>query len=581
VQAIGVLNNAAMTEIPAVQANAAPAQPRQLRPAAVWTLAAAAVLALAVDAWWPEGRWIEALFATAVALTIVAVLALAVPRLLAAVALTGGLLVLIRTVSESKRALTDLPLHAYDLVALVTSWPAPGALWSNHIFYLLALFGMLAAVVALAAFVWRIDGTRLRRSHALAAVPCLAMLAWLASVANGDRMHSEIFSERSDIAFFFSSWSETAAALRRGQVMDAAAQASGAPLHIPASCQPASKPPHIILIHEESVVQPSQFPALHYDKSLDPFFLSHDGKLHKLRVETYGGASWLTEFSVLTGISARSSGGLSNFVQSVMAGKVRDTLPQALARCGYRNIAVYPMLRIFLSIDRFFTGAGIHEILDAKDQRAEGPNERDRFYFASALAAFERHLKTSQQPMFAFIETMAAHGSYDYTYMPEEKVPGGGPGTPPRMHEYLRRLALGRIDYDAMRAELDRRFPGERFLIVHYGDHQPAVTRPLLGFTESTSFEEVMRSGNDAAFITYYVVDGVRYAPPLLPAAEILDVPYLGTVILEAAGLPLSDVYRERKRLIAICEGRYHGCPGGEIANFHRRMINSGLMDAL
>ena len=29
----------------------------------------------------------------------------------------------------------------------------------------------------------------------------------------------------------------------------------------------AAKPPHIILIHEESVVQPSLFPALRYDHS--------------------------------------------------------------------------------------------------------------------------------------------------------------------------------------------------------------------------------------------------------------------------------------------------------------------------
>lgn len=572
-----------MTEIPTVPADAVSAAraSRPLWPAIVWALVAAAALALAADAWWPEGRWADALFATTVALTIGGVIAIAVPRLLAALVLTGALLAVLRTASGLKRQLTDLPLHAYDLLTL-TSWPALAALWSSHAVYVLAALGALVAAVAVAIFAWRISSTRLRRAHSLFAIPCLAALAWLAAMANGERMHSEIFSERSDIAFFFSSWSETAEVLRRGQVIEAAARASGAPLRVPASCQPASKPPHIILIHEESVVQPSQFPAIRYDRSLDPFFLSRDGKLHKLRVETYGGASWLTEFSVLTGISALSSGGIRNFVQAVMAGKVRETLPQVLARCGYRNIAVYPMLRIFLSIDRFFTGAGIHEILDAKDQRAEGPNERDRFYFGSALAALDRHLKTSQQPMFAFIETMAAHGSYDYTYMPEENVPGGGPGTPPRMHEYLRRLALGRIDYDAMRAELDRRFPGERFLIVHYGDHQPAVTRPLLGFTEDTSFEEVMRSGNDAAFITYYAVDGVRYTPPALPPAEVLDVPYLGTVILEAAGLPLSDVYRERKRLMALCEGRYHGCASRDaILDFHRRMIDSGLMDAL
>ena len=556
-----------MTEIPAPSVDALAVRPAlRLRPAIVWAMAAVAILALAIDAWWPEGRIGEASFTAIVALTIASVVALALPRLLAAVVLTGALLAIVRVASELQRQFTDLPLHAYDLITLSTSRPLLAALWSGHRGYALALLAALVATAALAFVAWRLDGTRLRRVHMLVAIPLLVALAWLASIVNGERVHSEIFSERGDIAFFFSSWSETVAALQRGGVMDAAAHASDAPFQMPTSCKTASKPPHIILIHEESVVEPELFPELRYDKSLDPFFRSSDGRLHKLRVETYGGASWLTEFSVMTGLSALSAGSLRNFIQPVMAGKVRDTLPQALARCGYRNIAVYPMLRIFLSFGRFLSGAGVSEILDADDQHAQWPNERDRFYFGNALAALERHLKTSQQPMFAFVETMSAHSAYDYVYMPEENVPGGGPGTPPEMHEYLRRLAMVRTDYNAMKADLDRRFPGERFLIVHYGDHQASVTRPFLGFAADASFEEVMRSGKDAAFITYYAVDGVRYTPPPLPPADVLDVPYLGTVILEAAGLPLSDSFRERKRLMALCEGRYFGCAArGEV----------------
>ena len=91
-----------------------------------------------------------------------------------------------------------------------------------------------------------------------------------------------------------------------------------------------------------------------------------------------------------------------------------------------------------------------------------------------------------------------------------------------------------------------------------------------------------MRSGNDAARITYYAVDTVGFEPAPLPALDTVDVPYLGTVILEAARLPLSDVYRERKRLMTLCEGRYYECPArDEIRAFHRRLIDAGIMDAL
>jgi hypothetical protein len=51
--------------------------------------------------------------------------------------------------------------------------------------------------------------------------------------------------------------------------------------------------------------------------------------------------------------------------------------------------------------------------------------------------------------------------------------------------------------------------------------------------------------------------------------------------MLEAAGLPLSAAQRERKRLMVACAGRYFGCePRSQILAFHRRLINSGFVQA-
>jgi hypothetical protein len=62
----------------------------------------------------------------------------------------------------------------------------------------------------------------------------------------------------------------------------------------------------------------------------------------------------------------------------------------------------------------------------------------------------------------------------------------------------------------------------------------------------------------------------------------MLDVAYLSTILLEAAGMPLSDSYRERRRLMMLRHGRYHDCPlRDEVLRFHRRLIDSGLLKAL
>ena len=114
-------------------------------------------------------------------------------------------------------------------------------------------------------------------------------------------------------------------ALWRGRLIEAAGPHYAAPerFDAPPSCSPATKPPHIVLIHQESVVPPALFPALSYDRSLDTFFHSFDGRLNKLRVETFGGASWLTEFSVLTGLSGAVVRGDAPVPSAMMAGGVK------------------------------------------------------------------------------------------------------------------------------------------------------------------------------------------------------------------------------------------------------------------
>ena len=169
----------------------------------------------------------------------------------------------------------------------------------------------------------------------------------------------------------------------------------------------------------------------------------------------------------------------------------------------------------------------------------------------------ERHFKTSRQPMFTYIQTMSAHWPYDYTYEPEVDVPGGAPGTDPEMHEYLRRRVDGQ---DGLRlpaaASCERRFPSERFLIVHYGDHHPMATRTLLGFDNDTEAEDVTL---DPEFDRlHHLLRGARHQLSRCRrcrSSRRSTCAYLGTVILDLAGLPLSDSHRERKRLMAAVQG--------------------------
>lgn len=553
-----------------------------IKPVHVYAIAALAALGVGHYFYLYEGAWPNQAFVNCVTFMIVAGIVLVTGRLLVAAILVPAMIATVVQASAFKREAMDMIVHAYDIFFYLMSWSTVVFLWEHYRGHLFMLGAALIAMAIATALAYRYDPTRIPRRYAATAFAIFAVLTPYAADLKGERRHTQYYWADLVVSSFYSSWAETAQTLWRGTLLEAAPQAANtAPFFVPSRCSAIEKPPHILLVHQESLVQPSIVPGLSYDKSLDSLFKSSDGKVHPLRVETYGGASWLTEFSILAGVSTYSFGGMRPFVQALMAGKVQDTLPQALSRCGYRNVVFYPMLKNFVSNGRFYNAVGMPEIFDMKDQRAKSAMERDRFYYSNMLDLMDEHFRRSDKPLFTFLITSSAHQPYTHKFEPQMNVPGGGPGTHPEMHEFLRREAMAKIDYEWMKKELERRYPDERFLIMQYGDHHPIATRSYFGQGQVRAAEDTTFDKNSPAFITYYATEGINYTPPALPDVDTLDVPYLGGLLLEQAGLPLSDSYKERKRLRAHCDGRYFGCKDHDaILTFHRRLIDSGLVVA-
>ncbi len=544
-----------------------------------FTLALSA--ALLWSFWRYEGIFENILFTAATTLTLGALIALVTRRPLFAAVVMTLFVVMVNGIAAAKMRIIGMVLHAYDIVFYLGSWSTVTYMWYAAPGYVLAFAGALVALVGFGALAWRAEPIRLSRKPTAAVAALALVVAAYTGLTKPDRRHTQFYWNALYVSSFYGSWAETVETLWRGSVVEAANAANGPPFVLDDRCTPAQKPPHIVLIHQESVVQPGLFPTLDYDRSLDKLFQSGDGRIHKMRVETYGGASWLTEFSILTGLSTHSFGGMRPFVQSLLAGKVRDTLTETLARCGYRNVLFYPMLRNFVSNSRFYDAVGLKEIFDMKSQKTKSEQERDRVYYANAIDEMERHVKASEKPLFTFIQTMSVHWPYDWTFEPDVKVPGGGPGTDPEMSEYLRRIAMAKMDYDYLIAELKRRFPNEPVLVIHYGDHHPTATQKLLGHDPEAQVEDLTLDPKSKAFITYYAVEGINYALKALPGHDVVDVPYLGAILLQQAGLPLSAPNRERLRLMQACDGHYHTCTRRtEILAFHRRLLDSKLISA-
>jgi len=198
-----------------------------------WGSAGATAIANGLYFWLAEGGPADALFALTVTLAVGALIVWVRRRVLVAAVLVVAMVGIIRTISYAKQQATEVLLHAYDVVALLSSWSTLTEVWSQHRGLGLALAITSFASIGVSRIADRIDPTRVPRHYAACAFALLAVLTWTADVARGPRRHTEFYFENAYVTFFYSSWAETAQALWRGRLIEAAGSRSVDPKEVP------------------------------------------------------------------------------------------------------------------------------------------------------------------------------------------------------------------------------------------------------------------------------------------------------------------------------------------------------------
>ena len=437
------------------------------------------------------------------------------------------------------------------------------------------------AVLALALILtWHFDPFRMRRSLAmLGAAACFFALVGLALAFPSDPWE-EFYAENYFSKFTRSGVTAVGDLVTRGVLESDATVSERLATAADKPCT-VNKPPHIIMVFDESSFDIRAVPGLKIPADYGPHFQSSDGKQRSLMVEGAGGPSWYTEYNVLTGLSARSYGRFAEFVTRIAAGRVERGLPNTLRRCGYKTFTLYPMYGAFLSARHFQTTAGIQNFLDSA---ALGANflDPDSFYFNKAADTIAK--QRGKDPLFLLVYTAQNHFPWDFRFRPDLAPEWRDPGNRADVDEYLRRQHLSAVDYQAFVARLKREFPDESFLIVRFGDHQPYLARNLIDPDQDDSMIARRIAAADPRFLTtYYAINTINFTPhDLSSAVDALDAPYLPLIVLEAAGVPLDPSFAEQKKILQRCKGLFYRCNGGaEARRFNRLLIDAGLIKGL
>ena len=458
----------------------------------------------------------------------------------------------------------------------------------------LMVAGLVAAPLLWA--LWRFDPFRVRRRFAVSGVAATAGLIAAMAVASPEQAwepfqgvnHISNLARSGVVAvsrLASTGWIEADPPANSPLSLARDARAAGLPaLPSGEACDATAKRPHIIMLLDESSFDVTSAPDIKVPAGYTDYFKSSDGKQRTMIAESTGGPTWYTEFNVLTGLSARSFGDLKFYITRITAGRVTRGLPHALQRCGYKTVSLYPTYGDFLSARAFQKGTGVDQFIDMAGMGVTEDMQPDKFYFDQALKVLARE-QPQQSPVFMFVYLTANHFPWWNVYR-SDLTPAGWtpPGNTAEVDEYIRRQAMTAHDYREFTERLKRDYPDESFLVLRFGDHQPAISQKLLepGIDQAKLAKHLM-AADPRYYSTYYAIDGINYSPANLSSAlETLDAAYLPLVLQEAAGLPLDPSFAEQKSIMLRCKGTFYACrKGAEARRFNRLLIDAGMIKGL
>lgn len=342
--------------------------------------------------------------------------------------------------------------------------------------------------------------------------------------------------------------------------------------------------PDIIIIQHESIFDPRIF-GLPVEPIVESFLSPQNGLHGSLNVDIFGGGSWQSEFSLLTGLSSASFGSNAYFLFKRGAGRFHSSLPKTLSALGYNTMLTSSCRRSFLSYDRFYRSIGINERLFTDDfdppfdvNRFEATNS-DALFLDAAVTAHIKGIADDASPRFLYALTNFNHGPHNRSLVAPGHFEGErafAAASLPDAHyaEYYARLVETAVTWNKLKSELSSRFPKRPTLIVHYGDHQPVMTRRI---------ERKLKLDVDARrqFRTFYAIETLNDFPDRIACGRgaDLDIAFLGTVVLQHAGLPLDEIFATRASLLEHCGGAYFASSSERKCRFHRTLVDLGMID--
>jgi len=546
-----------------------------LHPATVIAAMAIGFVALYVV----EGQLTHMPFVAMVVLSIATILFLVSARLAFSAYTAMTVVCITALISVVKYRAKGFDLHVYDIVFTGRDGDALSFLLAEFGTLIYPVIVVLAVLTLALAMIFRIERPRNLRLLLRSTSPicCVVLLPAFYPVAKDEPRYFYYLSGFNASAFYISlldlpfMTGEPPIRVELDRLPDVASFPAAA------ECSADEARPDIFVVLSESSTDLSIFPQLRTNNWVQETFSNSERKRYPLRVETYAGGTWVSNLSLMTGLSSIDFGWQAPYLTLALTDRVHESLATVLANCGYRTVVQMPMGYHFVNEGPFLKSIGFETILDHDAIGATEYAHKDSFYFDAAETFIREHRKSDGRPLFMEIQSMFAHSPYDERAHPVMAEPAGEWTGDADTDEYIKRILVAQKDVTSFLESRAAESGTHPSLVLEFGDHQSSATRPLS--------DEIANGGGisdlaSPAFLTYYTLNGYGIDAAIkADTTKPLAISYLGVSLLEAAKIPLSPAYADLAALRDRCKGEVQLCADRlSLARHMKRRLASGLL---
>lgn len=309
--------------------------------------------------------------------------------------------------------------------------------------------------------------------------------------------------------------------------------------------------PNIIFIMNEAWSDLRVLGNIETSEEVMPFVDSladcSNAKKGNTHVEILGGLTANSEFEALTGDSlAFLAAGVVPY--QLQVNHNMSSLATVLSAQGYHTMAMHPSVSSAWNREKVYEYLGFDDFIDINEFETEyrsiGNFISDECNFNEIIYRFEHK---EDGPLFLFDITIQNHADYYGQISQDIQITKVGSTLASEMDSFDIYQAETYIN---LMHETDRAFQAlisyfetveEPTIICMYGDHEPWLSDGIYdAFFEDSSLTE--EEQNDLKYVTPYVI--WSNTDTVFPDVEDLSANYLGTVVLETAGVELSAYHK-------------------------------------